>query len=392
MLFWLAQTASRFGDPITLIALAAAAFRLTGSALVTGLAVLVATVPQGTVGFFGGAVADALGLRRAMVLCDLARAGLLAMIPLILASGLPLAIAFALVLAAALCASVFNPARAAIMPSLVRPDRLAASNSLVHASDRTIEIVGAAAGGVLVATVGDAVFYVDAATFAVSALLLLGVHVHESPPRPILLRSLWADTVDGLTFIRRHEILFPNTVVSLLAQLSVGVSNGLLPVVIFRRFASSNPDLGARQFGIAEAALALGAVVMGVGYAATAARMAKGRLLIIGWIMYGSLLVAVSLVPDFGSLIVVLILVGMANVLFFIPNVTISQELTPADLRGRVFGARISLLSLSWLPVVVLAGVVGDIADASLLIGLAGAFTVVVALAATRIPAVADVP
>ncbi len=66
-LFWLAQTISRFGDPITLIALAAASFRLTGSAFYTSLAVVVATVPQATFGFFGGAIADALGHRRAMV-------------------------------------------------------------------------------------------------------------------------------------------------------------------------------------------------------------------------------------------------------------------------------------------------------------------------------------
>ena len=172
-LYWLAQATSKFGDPITLIALAALAYRVTGSALVTTLAVMVATVPQATIGFFGGAIADAVGLRRSMIWCDFLRAFLIAMIPIALALGFPLAVIFGLALGAALCASVFNPARIAIMPSIVPPQRLAASNSLVYASDRVVEILGAVVGGLLVASIGDAAFYVDALTFALSGALLL---------------------------------------------------------------------------------------------------------------------------------------------------------------------------------------------------------------------------
>ena len=84
-------------------------------------------------------------------------------------------------------------------------------------------------------------------------------------------------------------------------------------------------------------------------------------------------------------------IVGIMNVLFFVPNLTISQELTPPLMRGRVFGARISLLSLSWLPIVLFAGGLADLMDASLLIGAAGAFTILVALVAARISAVRDV-
>ena len=57
---WLAQVASRFGDPITLVALAYVSYVQTRSALITALAVVIATVPNALFGVFGGAIADAM--------------------------------------------------------------------------------------------------------------------------------------------------------------------------------------------------------------------------------------------------------------------------------------------------------------------------------------------
>lgn len=392
-LFWLAQATSKFGDPITLIALAALSYRLTGSALVTTLAVMVATVPQATIGFFGGSIADAVGLRRSMIWCDFLRALLIAMIPVTLALGASLAVVFGLALGAALCASVFNPARVAIVPSIVPPERLASSNSLVYASDRVVEILGAVIGGLLVASIGDAAFYIDALTFALSGALLLWVRSSEQLSRPSFsARRVVANTVEGLQFLGRNRLLRANTLFSLLAQLSVGVANGLLPVLIFRRFANTDAQFGAQLFGVAEAAMATGAVAMGLVYAKVARRQRKGRLLIIGWLGYGAALVGIALSPTFEVLLAALLTAGVLNVMFFVPNVTISQEQTPSGMRGRVFGARISLLSLSWLPIVLFAGGLADVVDVSVLIGAAGAFTVIVAVIASRVPAVADVP
>jgi len=393
-LFLLAQMISRFGDPITLIALAAAVFRLTGSALLTSTAVLVATVPQASVGFFGGAIADAVGHRRAMVLSDVARALFVAIIPAALSMPeYSLAAAFALAALAGLCGAIFNPARVAIVPTLAPKAQLSAVNSLIHGTDRAVEIAGAVAAGILVASVGDAAFYIDAATFGASALILSRISVSEGPARSVSASDLWSDARFGLGFLRRSRVLFPNTVVSVMAQLSLPVANGLLPVLIFRRFSGFDTALGAQRFGLAEAALAAGAIAMGALLLRRfTGGIPKGHLVLIGWAMYGALLLGIAVAPTFEVLLLMLAFLGAANVLFFVPNVTISQEATPASLRARVFGARMSLMSLSWLPTMLLAGALADHVDVSLLIGVAGAFTIVVALVATQIRAVADVP
>ncbi len=228
-LFWLAQVISRFGDPITLVALTFVTYRATQSALLTAIAVVTATLPNALFSLFGGTIADALGHRRAMLWCDIVRVALIGVVPVLLAADAPLGIIFLVVLLAGVVGAIFNPARGAIIPALVTSERLAAANSLVYASDRAVEIGGALAGGVLVATVGEGAFYFDALTFALSAVLISRVVVAEEMTRLTWTRLL-TDARDGLLFIRRSAVLWANTLFSLAAQVANPIINSLSPV------------------------------------------------------------------------------------------------------------------------------------------------------------------
>ena len=241
-LFWLAQAISRFGDPVTLIALATVTYIATSSALFTALAVVIATVPTAVFGFFAGAIGDALGHRRAMFVSDIARAILIGAIPPLLANGASLFVVYVLVFLAAIFTAVFNPARIAIIPQLVAPDRLPAANSIVASTDRTVEILGALAAGFLVATVGASAFYFDAATFAISALLLAAIRVRPRETYPFQVSHLWSSAAEGMRFLLRQPVLRINTYFSLAAQLALPVVNGLTPVYLFRRFAKPIGD------------------------------------------------------------------------------------------------------------------------------------------------------
>ncbi len=390
--FWLAQAISRFGDPITLIALATISYQVTHSALFTALAVVIATVPTAVFGFVAGAIGDALGHRRALLVSDLARVVLVGAIPILLGSGAPLISAYALVFFAAVFTAVFNPARMAIVPQLVPAERLASANSAIASTDRVVEILGALAAGFLVASIGAAAFYVDAATFAISAILVSTMPTH-GVARPMSLSSLLREAGDGLRFLFDSPILRPNTLFSLVAQLAVPVSNGLTPVFLLRRFANGDPAFGAVLFGVAEAALAAGAVTAGLTLPEYFGRFKKGHLLVAGFAGYGSLLILLALAPSLLPALVIFFFMGAFNVVYFVPNVTISQEVTPPNLRARVFGARIALLNLSFLPVIVISGALADRIDVGLLFIAAGAVTLASALFAARfVPAVSQVP
>ena len=391
-LFWLAQAISRFGDPITLIALATVTYERTQSALFTALAVVIATVPTAVFGFFAGAIGDALGHRRAMFLSDVARVALIGAVPVLLDLGAPLIAAYACVFLAASFGAVFNPARIAIIPQLVPPERLAAANSTVASTDRTVEILGALAAGFLVATVGAAAFYIDAATFAISAVLLAALRMRPHEAEAFRPSHLYADAVEGMRFLLREPILRANTYFSLAAQLALPVVNGLTPVYLVRRFANGDAEFGAALFGVAEAALAAGAVGAGLTLPEYMTQFRKGHLLLAGFGMYGALLILLGLAPSLLPAMVIFFLMGVANVIFVVPNITLSQEVTPPELRARVFGARIALLNLSWLPIIVISGALADRVDAGVLIGVAGAVTLGTALFAARfVPAVSEV-
>jgi len=392
-LFWLAQAISRFGDPITVIALATITYKRTNSALFTALAVVIATVPTAIFGFFAGAIGDALGHRRAMWLADVSRVVLIGAIPMLLANGAPLVVAYVLVFGAALAAAVFNPARIAIIPQLVPLERLGAANAAISATDRTVEILGAVAAGFLVATVEENALYLDALTFAVSAALLAVVRADRVVSGRISAQRVVRDAGDGLRFLMKSPVLRVNTLFSLAAQLALPVANGLTPVYLVRRFADGNADFGAALFGVAEAALAAGAVGAGLTLPEYLPRFRKGQMLIAGFGAYGALLILLGLAPSLLPALVIFFLMGAANVVFVVPNITISQEVTPPELRARVFGARIALLNLSWLPIIVLSGALADRFDAGLLIGLAGGVTLATTvIAALFIPAVSNVP
>ena len=388
---WLAQVASRFGDPITLIALAYVSYVRTHSALITALAVVMATIPNALFGIFGGVIADAVGHRRAMIACDIARLVLVGSVPIALALNLPLVVPYVLVFAAAACGAIFNPARLALVPRIVGPHDLSSANALTYSSDRAVEVLGALAAGVLVATMGERAFYVDALSFLISAALLSRVRVDEQR-RPLVLGALGHEALEGLRFLWRNTVLRANTVFSLVCQLSLPVVSSLAPSLIFERFAGGNAELGASQFGIAEGAIAAGAVASGVLLVSHLTRLTKGRLLLLGFGVYGAVLIALALAPTFEIALVLFAIGGVVNVLFYVNNVTISQELTPPDLRARVFGARIALLNLSWLPAIVLSGALADAVGVALLIAIAGAITLVTALIGAFIPIVRDVP
>ncbi len=251
-------------------------------------------------------------------------------------------------------------------------------------------MVGALAAGFLVATIGTRAFYVDALTFLLSAVLLTRIRVEEWR-RPIALRSLTLEAGEGLRFLWRHAALRANTILSLICQLSVPVVSSLAPSLIFQRYAGGNVQLGASQFGIAEGAIAAGAVVGGVLIVSRLTLFPQGKVLLAGFAIYGLFLVALALASSFELAVVLFAILGVVNVVFYVPNVTLSQELTPPELRARVFGTRIALLNLSWLPVIVLSGALADAVSIPLLIGVAGLVTVIGAVVGAFIPIVRDV-
>jgi len=133
-------------------------------------------------------------------------------------------------------------------------------------------------------------------------------------------------------------------------------------------------------------------VIASVTLPAYLSRVRKGRLLIIGFGSTGAVIVLIALSPSFPVALALFALLGVTNIVYYVPTVTILQEGTPQDMRARVFGARIAITNLSWLPIIVVSGVMADVVGPAQLIAIAGAVTFATALFTARfIPSVSQV-
>jgi MFS family permease len=184
--FWLGQTISNLGSSFTLFALPLLVFKLTGSPLNLGVTTASEFVPYLLFGLVIGAWVDRVDRKRLMIATDLARAAVIAVIPLLAAVG-QLSVGWVYVVA--FCGSTlniaFDAAEFAAIPSLVPSgDDLVTANGRVQASYSAAQVAGPLLAGLLITVAPvQQVLLVDAATFLVSAGMLALIATRFNAPR-----------------------------------------------------------------------------------------------------------------------------------------------------------------------------------------------------------------
>ena len=171
------RTASLIGDGMAPVALAFAILGLTGSATDLGIVLAAHSVVLIALLLVGGVIGDRVSPRLSMLGADFARTFSMGAIAVLLLTGTAEIWQLALLYAVDGAATAFfNPTSTAIVPQIVPGRRLQEANALLNISRHGGKIAGPALAGVLLAlgSPGSAIA-VDAATFAVSALCLLGV-------------------------------------------------------------------------------------------------------------------------------------------------------------------------------------------------------------------------
>ena len=181
-----AEVISSLGTQMTWLALPWFVLRTTGSPQQMTWVIIAEVLPIGVLGFWGGAIAARVGTRRTMLTCDLARAPLLAAIPLLYSLGyLPFGVLLALVAATGVFLAPYFGVQRAVVPELVGEEQhdVAYATAFFQAANRLTIFLGPPAAGLLISLIGATnILYVDAATYLVSfALVALFVHPPEVP-------------------------------------------------------------------------------------------------------------------------------------------------------------------------------------------------------------------
>ena len=181
---WIAQVQSRIGDQFARVALALLVFERTSSAALTALMYALTFLPPLVTAPLLAGLADRYSRRTVMVIIELLRAVLIAVMAI---PSLPLPVLAILVLAVSGPQPLFSAARNATLPRVLPGERYAVGISISASTDGIAQIVGFALGGVIVAATGSPhlVLAIDAVTFVASAALLrwgIGPHRPELEP------------------------------------------------------------------------------------------------------------------------------------------------------------------------------------------------------------------
>ena len=158
-----------------------------------------------------------------MVGADLFRA-VVALVLVVMADSVGVAYAVAFGLSAG--AVVFNPAAGSLLPEVVDEDDVVTANSAMWTAAVTGQIALAPLAGFVIAAWGvEVAFAINAATFAVSASLLIGLRAGRTPAE-IAVRG-WSGVLAGVETVRADPLLARLAVVQVLASMSAGATSGL---------------------------------------------------------------------------------------------------------------------------------------------------------------------
>lgn len=265
-LLWLAGLASVLGDRIVTVALALFVIDLTGDATDLGIVLAAHAIPL--VGFMlvGGIWADRVARHRLMVLTDLVRFVLHAALAALIISG-EVAIWHVVVIEALFgtAEAFFRPASTGVVPQTVPEREVQEANALIGMSNNICEFAGPALATALVLGVGAGeAFAIDAATFLVSAALL----VRMSPRRREAAAGAALAGDDGgddslVAQLRAgyEEVRARAWVWATLLSASATLFLGLAPWFVLGPIVAEEQYGGADVYGIVTAALGAGTIV-----------------------------------------------------------------------------------------------------------------------------------
>jgi MFS family permease len=338
---WLGLLASNLGSQFTIVATYVQVFRLTESTAAVGLLGLVGFVGL-VVGTLGGSTfLDAFDRRKILIASQL---GYLASSGLLFAGALhgdpPLALIYVAVAGVAATSAIDSPTRSAMTPRLLDRGLLPSAAALNQIVWNGAGLIGPALAGVVVGTLGFSWAYgID--LISIGLLLLASISIRPMPPADGERTAVgWRAVREGFAFLRGRQVLQSTFVIDIIAMV-FGMPRALFPVLILTQF-----DRSDTVVGLLFAAPAVGAFI-GAATTGWVGRVRHQGLAVI-WavVVWGAGIAAFGLVGAHLWLAVFFLAVaGAADVISAIFRNTILQVTVPENLRGRLFGIHILVVT-----------------------------------------------
>ncbi len=391
---WIANIITVIGAQLTVVAVPAQIYSITGSSAYVGLTGVFGLVPLVVFGLWGGALADVFDRRTLMIVTT---------IGLIVTSALFFVQAFLALDSVWLLLCLFavqqaffavnQPTRSALLPRLLPLDLLPAANALNMTVFQAGGIAGPLVGGALIPLVGFSWLYVID-TVTLFATLSAVIRLPRLPVQGALGSPGLTAVIDGFRYLRTQPVLMMSFVVDIIAMV-FGMPRALFPEMAHVDF--GGPAEGGLAFALLFAAIPAGAVVGGVlsGWVSRVER--QGLAVIVAILIWGFAMVGFGVAallapsaPRFFLVLAVAMLAigGAADMISAAFRTAMLQSAASDDVRGRLQGIFIVVVAGGPRVADVLHGATAAVTGAAVAAAGGGVLVVIgTVLAAVAVPA-----
>ena len=343
---WAAQLVSLLGDWFNTIVVSALIVTYTKDTGYQGIAVsgflIARLIPPLLLRPISGVLADRFDRKRLLILSDLVRA--LAVLGLLFTTNgpeyLPLIYVFTII--QFLISSIFEPARNAIMPSILYRHELVIGNTLSSITWSAMLAIGAICGGIVAELFGIRVaLLVDALTFVLSAILVMTI-VIPAVPRSELGQALRVKSdvaqrtfADGIRFLRRQ----PGVAAALFVKSAQSLANVDALMIIYGTQVFALGDQGITSMAILWAAFGIGAVIGPLitnRFSDESVRILR-RLIVIGFVLIALGWLLWGVAPSLELLALAVVVRSMGGSVNWTYSSVILQQIVPDEYLGRMF-------------------------------------------------------
>ncbi|MCM8761529.1 MAG: MFS transporter [Candidatus Omnitrophica bacterium] len=371
LFLWLGQLISNFGDRLNQMALVALVYqRDPGSEVALAKLISFTIIPVFVIGPIAGVWVDRLNRKYIMVISDILRGFLVLLIPLFIVWNRMLPIYLVIFLVFSI-SRFFIPSKMAIIPDLVTRDKLLIANTLQDMTHMIGNIVGLMIAGFIVniryiGAVGG--FYIDSATFFVSAALI-GMIVHSTGSginvenelvaasqalKNSLRKSFYSEIKDGIRYITSHPGMRFIVQVFFVLLAGIGAISCVIIVFIQEAFGTST-----RHIGFLATYLVGGLFAGTIIYGRLGQKLDKPSVINLSFVASGFFIIAFTVLlggyPNVYTAGLLSALIGLAVSPMMVSLNTIVHETIPEEVRGRIFSSLEVVIHLSFLVFMFLA-------------------------------------
>lgn len=369
---------SRMGDQFTILALLWFVLDLTGSGAAIGAVLFCFTVPGILTSPFFGRLLDIFQPRYVMAIDNILRAFIIAAIPVLYWVGLlQVWLVYLLALLAGIVAPASNVGVRVILPEMVSNDELEAANGLLSASEQFSFLAGPAVAGFLIALWGGPpVLLFDAVSFLIMGLVLFTLpDIERRPVDKTAQTQEKGRNFAGFGALFRLKEVWIITFLSFVFFLAYFPLEPALPL-----YTRQQLHTDASGYGLLWSSFGVGAV-LGLVFIPYLAKYSRpGVVFSAIAVAWGLLLLPLVWLTSLPLVMIFFLLAGCAWAPYTTIETTMLQRLIPAHLRGQVFGARSTLLSVCSPAGVFISSILLQFLAANLVIGVSALACIIAGL------------